>query len=114
MLLVDLKNKQKKQSKLDLVTAMVHLVSSYLWNAYYYAISKFVNSGIGDLVNLSYFNLVRDQDKHIFSPTNILLDELRRTSEGERKTLCPKNVSVVVAFYISFPERYFRSNIDLL
>lgn len=44
---------------------------------------QMVNSVMGNLGDPSYFNLTRDQDKHIFSQTEILLDELRRTSAGE-------------------------------
>lgn len=39
------------------------------------------NSVMGNLGDPSCFKLARDHDQHIFSQTDILLDELRRTSD---------------------------------
>lgn len=70
-----------------------------------------VNIGMGNLGDPFYLSVARNQDQHIFSQT-YFIRQIEMNQWGQR-VLSLKNVFVVVAFYIVFPERCFESNVVL-
>lgn len=73
---------------LILLANFLNVKARSIWFYYIYEMliivltPQIVNSVMRNLGDLSYFNLARDQGKHIFSQTEILFNELRRTNVG--------------------------------